>query len=171
LARELVADLPQDWGTRIRLCRGTPLYVQADRVRVEQVIYNLLTNAIKYSRPETRIRIGAFQSAHFAQVFIADRGQGIPADQISRVFDRYFRVDSRRSSGLGLGLDIVKQIVQQHGGTVGVRSQEGRGSIFRFSLPIATATDVACSSSGHVPKAPSLDLQAYAGIPHVSHSA
>jgi signal transduction histidine kinase len=135
LAADLVSDLPQEWGTRMRVARATPLLVEADRGRVEQVLSNLLTNAIKYSQPRSCIRLSLFRSGPLAVVFIADRGQGIPAAQLPHIFDRYFRVPGSRSAGLGLGLHVVKHIVEQQGGTVAVRSREGYGSIFRFSLP------------------------------------
>lgn len=135
LVTELVADLPEDWGARVRVCRGSPLLVEAHRGRVEQVICNLLTNAIKYSEPSTMVRISMIRSGPFALTFVADRGIGIPPEQLPRVFDRYFRVPGSHSLGLGLGLHVVKQIVEQHRGSVAVRSREGHGSIFRFSLP------------------------------------
>jgi signal transduction histidine kinase len=136
LAQDLIADLPQEWTAGMRLCRTSPVWVEADRGWIEQVLFNLLTNAVKYSQGHAAVRVSILRFGADVAVFVADRGQGIPASQVGHVFDRYFRVPGSRSSGLGLGLHVVKQVIQRHGGTVGVRSREGYGSIFRISLPM-----------------------------------
>jgi signal transduction histidine kinase len=112
--------------------------VLGDERRLTQVLDNLLQNAIKFSNPGGTItlRIRA-EDAHLCTE-VQDTGIGIPADQLSRVFDRFYQVDgttTRRFGGTGLGLAIVKQIVEAHGGKVGVESEVNRGSLFYFTLP------------------------------------
>ena len=114
-----------------------PLEVQADRARIEQVIANLLDNAIKYTeRGEVRVRLGG--DAERAWCEVIDTGPGIPEEDQPRIFERFYRVDkarSRQEGGTGLGLSIVKHIVALHGGEVSVKSALGAGSTFRFEIP------------------------------------
>jgi two-component system phosphate regulon sensor histidine kinase PhoR len=115
------------------------LKVRADSDRLEQVLGNLVDNAIKYGRPEGKVRVGAraVDGGH-VEVFVQDDGPGIPAESLSRVFERFYRVDkarSREQGGTGLGLSIVKHIVQSHGGRVWAKSELGHGATFYFTLP------------------------------------
>jgi two-component system phosphate regulon sensor histidine kinase PhoR len=116
--------------------------VRADATRVESVLVNLLHNAIKFTAPGGRIdvRVEPWREpdgAAAVRVSIADTGVGIPADDLPRLFERFYKADkSRASSGTGLGLAIVKHVVHAHGGHVGVESELGRGSTFWFTLPI-----------------------------------
>ena len=115
------------------------LVVRADADRVQQVIFNLVDNAIKYGRPEGRVWISArLADGQFAEISVRDNGPGIPPDSIDRVFERFYRADkarSREQGGTGLGLSIVKHIVQSHGGEVWVESDLGQGTTFFFTLP------------------------------------
>ena len=116
--------------------------VNADAIRLEQVLSNLVDNAIKYGRTGGNVTIGA-RSADDGkvEVFVRDDGPGLPADSLERVFERFYRVDkgrSREQGGTGLGLAIVKHIVQSHGGTVWAKSEAGRGATFYFTLPVAS---------------------------------
>ena len=115
--------------------------VRADADRVQQVLFNLVDNAIKYGRPEGRVWINARPAdAPFAEVSVRDNGPGIPPDSLDRVFERFYRADkarSREQGGTGLGLSIVKHIVQSHGGEAWVESEPGRGTTFFFTLPLA----------------------------------
>lgn len=120
---------------------GLPL-CNADFHRMSQVILNLLTNAIKYSEPgaTTRVRIKAVD--HQLLVEVEDEGAGIPADQISLLFQPFSRTTVRTTAGeksTGMGLLIVKRIVEAHGGTVGVKSTRGKGSTFWIRLPAVPA--------------------------------
>lgn len=112
--------------------------VMADQGRLEQVIVNLLDNAIKYSSEGGQIRIDAEEEGEFITVSVIDSGPGVPAASIPRLFERFYRVDSGRSrteGGTGLGLAIVKHIVQLHGGNIWVNNNsDGAGATFSFTL-------------------------------------
>jgi two-component system phosphate regulon sensor histidine kinase PhoR len=114
------------------------LSIKADKSRIEQVLANLLDNAIKFNKDKGYIRIYAQDSPDKVKIIIEDSGIGIPRKDIPRLFERFYRVDKARSrqlGGTGLGLSIVKHIVELHRGSVGVESQEGFGSNFWFALP------------------------------------
>ncbi len=117
------------------------LVVRADSDRIQQVLFNLVDNAIKYGRVEGRVWIQArVASERMIEVSVCDNGPGIPPDSIDRVFERFYRVDkarSREQGGTGLGLSIVKHIVQSHGGEVWAESQLEQGTAFFFTLPPA----------------------------------
>ena len=107
-------------------------------MRLRQVFDNLLTNAIKYSPPGTTITVGGRFTASSVTIFVRDEGAGIPQDQIDKVFDRFYRIDdslTRRAHGTGLGLYLVKAIVEAHGGEIAVKSLVGSGSTFYFTMP------------------------------------
>lgn len=111
---------------------------RADPDRLEQVLVNLLDNAIKYGRANGRIVVTGRVSNGDVQICVSDDGPGIPAEAIDRIFERFYRVDrarSRETGGTGLGLSIVKHIVQSHGGKVWAESKPGRGTQFYFTLP------------------------------------
>ncbi|MCL5960996.1 MAG: cell wall metabolism sensor histidine kinase WalK, partial [Chloroflexi bacterium] len=110
----------------------------ADAERVEQVMINLLHNAIKFTDNGGRISISAWAQENFLAVSVADTGIGIPREDLERIFERFYKVDRARSSGgTGLGLAIAKHIVQAHGGHIWAESSEDRGSTFAFTLPTA----------------------------------
>jgi two-component system phosphate regulon sensor histidine kinase PhoR len=115
------------------------LMVEADRNYLEQVLVNLLDNAIKYGREGGEIEIStAEKDQKEIEISVRDNGMGIPREDLPRVFERFYRVDKGRSQalgGTGLGLSIVKHIVQAHAGRVWAESQLGEGSTFYFTLP------------------------------------
>jgi GAF domain-containing protein/anti-sigma regulatory factor (Ser/Thr protein kinase) len=114
--------------------------VWGDRRRLGQVFDNLLQNAIKFSHPGGTITLRTRLEGGVVRTEVEDTGIGIAADQLSRIFDRFYQVDgttTRRFGGTGLGLAIVKQIVEAHGGQVGVESEPGQGSLFYFTIPPA----------------------------------
>ena len=115
------------------------LHGRADPDRLEQVLVNLLENAIKYGRTNGRVTLKGRAVNGHVELCVADDGPGIPPEARERVFERFYRVDrarSRESGGTGLGLAIVKHIVQSHGGKVWVESESGRGAQFYFTLPV-----------------------------------
>ena len=110
-----------------------------DHNHIEQVFINLLDNAIKFTPPGGRIHIQAQIYPPFMRIDVQDSGMGIPAEHVSRIFERFYRVDKARSSalgGTGLGLSIVKHIVQAHQGKIEVQSTLGQGSTFTVFLPL-----------------------------------
>ena len=112
------------------------LLVKADYARIQQVMANLLDNALKYSNDSGQVAITARRENGSAVISIADTGIGIPAHEIEKIWDRLYRGDRSRSQrGLGLGLSFVRAIVQAHGGTVHVQSEVNRGSTFTVMLP------------------------------------
>ena len=117
---------------------ATGVYVEGDRSRLQQVIVNLIDNAIKYTQEGGQVEISVRIEADTAILEVADNGVGIPAHALPHVFERFYRADkarSRRSGGAGLGLSIVKAICTAHGAEIKISSQEGRGSCFRVDLP------------------------------------
>jgi signal transduction histidine kinase/CHASE3 domain sensor protein len=111
-----------------------------DRDRLEQVLGNLMENAVKYSPDGSEILVSLDERGDELVTSVADRGIGIPTDELGQVFERFHRgrqVSSTNYGGLGLGLYITKQIVERHGGTIWVESREGQGTTFSFSLPVA----------------------------------
>jgi PAS domain S-box-containing protein len=114
--------------------------VLGDRDRLEQVLGNLLENAIKYSPEGSEIFVNVEERGDLIITSVCDRGIGIPTDELNQVFERFHRgrqVSSTNYGGLGLGLYITKQIVDRHGGSIWVESKEGAGTTFYFSLPVA----------------------------------
>ncbi|WP_425430124.1 sensor histidine kinase [Cystobacter ferrugineus] len=115
------------------------LVVRGDRCRLEQVVANLLENARKYSPLKGPIRVTLAQRGAEALVSVSDRGIGIPVDQQTHLFERFFRARNAPISGfggLGLGLYICRHLVERHGGRIWVESEPGLGSTFRFTLPV-----------------------------------
>jgi len=141
VASVLLRDLqPQLEARRIRaeLAPGAQGVAFADRRAVEQILSNLLDNASKYTDPGGRIEVRVSQSGSQVRLEVQDTGIGIPAGDLPRVFERFYRVDKARSrdlGGTGLGLAIVKHLAQAQGGEVTVRSTPGEGSIFSVVLP------------------------------------
>jgi len=117
-------------------------YVIGDRDRLEQVLGNLLENAVKYSPEGSDVTVTVEDRGDSYVTAVCDRGIGIPADELAQVFERFHRgrqVSSTNYGGLGLGLYITKQIVERHGGSIWVESKEGQGTAFYFLLPASEA--------------------------------
>ena len=143
-ADQVVSDLAARASERqVTLHNEVPegLMVQADGDRLQQVLFNLVDNAVKYGRAGGNVRLGARRlDAGRVEGWVADDGPGIPAEASERVFERFYRVDrarSREAGGTGLGLSIVKHIVQSHGGEVRLASEPGKGAAFYYTLPMA----------------------------------
>ncbi len=113
--------------------------LRVDEGRIQEVIYNLLDNAVKYSRPDGRITVRATHNGDKITMSVSDEGVGIPARDVPRIFERFYRADKarhREMGGTGLGLSIVKHIAQLHGGSVEAESEVGRGTTVRVHLPL-----------------------------------
>ena len=116
----------------------TDCLVNADEERVIRVLQNLVSNAIKFSPKNSTVRVSAKPLENFVEVSVSDQGPGIAPDMVPVVFDRYRQVGSAKNesaTGSGLGLAICKSIVELHGGEISVESNDGKGSIFKFTLP------------------------------------
>jgi signal transduction histidine kinase len=135
-AAELYGDLAEERGLTLQVDAPPELCVNADRNRLRQVAANLVDNAVKYTPAGGRVELAARREGRQAILVVRDTGPGIPADDQPRIFDRLFRGDRSRSErGLGLGLSLVKAIVEAHGGQVALESAAGQGSTFTVRLP------------------------------------
>jgi two-component system sensor histidine kinase SenX3 len=126
-------------GVDLVLDEPGPLMVVCDRLQVLSAVSNLIDNAVKYSNRGGVVRISASIDDQNLAIEVADNGIGIPQRDLDRIFERFYRVDrarSRETGGTGLGLAIVRHVATNHGGTVGVRSREGEGSVFTLSIPL-----------------------------------
>lgn len=113
--------------------------VNADEKHVMQAVYNLVANAVTHTGADKRVRVDQQKRGDSVRVSVTDTGDGIPADKLPLIWDRYYKVDSvhkRASQGSGLGLSIVKTVMEQNGGSYGVESAEGTGSTFWIELPL-----------------------------------
>ena len=114
--------------------------VWADQPRLEQVLVNLIHNAVKFTRPGGEVVLAALAESDFVQFSVRDSGVGIPADDLERIFERFYKADRARSGGgTGLGLSISRHLVEAHGGRIWAESMEGQGSTFYFTIPIPTS--------------------------------
>jgi heavy metal sensor kinase len=151
-ASSLVEVLAEEKRQQIDIAGDANLLVSVDRLILRQAIVNLLDNAIKYSPPGSQILVRV-QSEGDKQVLldVADQGPGIPSEHQSHVFDRFYRVDRARTrewGGTGLGLSITRWAVEAHGGEITLKSEEGHGSTFRVSLPLAKYSSTSQSKGG-----------------------
>ena len=137
----VVGILAEDKEQIIRIEGSNQIAVHADRGILRQAVLNIVDNAIKYSPPETEIRIEvAALDNQTAEIAVLDQGPGIPVEEQSRIFDRFYRIDegrSRENGGTGLGLSIAKWAVEAHAGSIGVQNSEAGGSRFHVRLPQA----------------------------------
>ena len=131
--------LARENGIEINLEMKDEITIVGDTVKLQQVLYNVIDNAIKYTPRGGEVETTLHRSGKKAIIRIADTGIGIPAADLPHIFDRFYRVDkarSRATGGTGLGLSIVKQTLQQHGGNITASSVEGKGTTFEIELPI-----------------------------------
>lgn len=134
--REVTLDVPGDLPP-----------VELDYMEVDQVLTNLIENAVRYTPPESPIEISARVEGNEMVVSVADRGPGIPPDDLARIFDKFYRVKSIRTKspqapGSGLGLAVSRGMVEAHGGRIWAENRPGGGAIFRFTLPVEAAEGV-----------------------------
>lgn len=140
-----VEGVAQKHGVQIEMEQNAPENWFVDPNRIMQVLVNLLSNAIKFSPRAAKVRLCAELSAGMIELKIIDQGRGVPASHKEAIFEKFKQVeakDGKRQSGTGLGLPICKQIIEEHGGSIGVESEEGKGSCFWFALPVDQATSV-----------------------------
>jgi len=125
LSLELPGDLPP---------------VSIDWQRVNEVLHNILENAVAHTHKGGIIKVTASQKGKWVEVSVSDTGEGIPAEDLPHIFERFYRVDksrARATGGSGLGLTIAKRLIEAHNGTIAVESKLGKGSRFSFTLPLA----------------------------------
>lgn len=144
--RDLLSDqvkrllpLARERGIELECTVRDPVETMGDSVKLQQVIYNVLDNAIKYTPRGGSVRAELTKSGRHAYIRVTDTGIGIPKDDLPHIFDRFYRVDkarSRETGGTGLGLSIVKQTMLLHGGDITASSEENKGSTFIIDLPI-----------------------------------
>jgi two-component system phosphate regulon sensor histidine kinase PhoR len=151
---ELFATIVRDWSKRFAeknlrvevLSSAALPPIEADVSRLQEILYNLLDNAVKYSGKDGRIRLEANGRDDQVVLSVSDTGRGIPAADMSRIFERFYRADKARSrelGGTGLGLSIVKHIAQMHGGSVEAESSLGSGTTVRVILPLKQPAAIA----------------------------
>lgn len=134
---ELYTYIAEEKNITIHMTCPAEISLTVDPSRMQQALANLLDNAIKYSQEGGRVDIEIHQEQGQVAITIKDTGIGIPPEELSRIWDRLYRIDKSRSGrGLGLGLSLVKAIVGAHGGKVNVSSEPGAGSVFSIYLPI-----------------------------------
>jgi PAS domain S-box-containing protein len=155
LLRAIIERVPGAWPrTTMRMPAESPLFVRGDAHRLEQVVTNLLSNAVKYGAADTGIQIDVAPCNEFAEVSVTNYGEGIPADELPLIFERYARSRTARMSGtkgLGLGLYIAKGLVEAHGGRIWAESVPGESTVFRFTVPLdrpTTATQTPLLAAG-----------------------
>lgn len=119
-------------------------HIRGDRDRIQQVVMNIVSNAVKYNQRGGRVDITGGQRGGNIFVTVSDTGLGIPEEDLPRIFERFYRVDkarSREKGGTGLGLAIAKEIIETYGGSISVRSQEGRGTSMTMTFPVFDGED------------------------------
>lgn len=139
LAEELVTEtLPVALTHQIVLQPGPDVRLHADRAKIGQAINNFLSNAIKYSAPNTDINVGYSVTAGQIKITVTDQGIGIGPEHQKKLFERFYRVDHslKSKSGFGIGLYLAAEVVKAHHGAIGVTSKTGEGSTFWFTLPL-----------------------------------
>jgi signal transduction histidine kinase len=120
-------------------CRAEPMTIDADHDRLFQVLTNLLSNAIRYNKPDGRVDVDVTSDEHSAIIRVVDTGVGIPADELQHVFNRFYRVDKARTTaegGCGLGLSICQTIVDAHHGSINAFSELNVGTTIEVRLPL-----------------------------------
>ena len=135
-----LAPLARENGIEMEFSSKEPLTVSGDQIKLQQVFYNVIDNAIKYTGRGGEVTCTVARNGKLAVIKIADTGIGIPPEHLPHIFDRFYRVDkarSRETGGTGLGLSIVRQTVNLHGGRIYAESTVGKGSVFTIELPIA----------------------------------
>ena len=135
-----LTPLARENGIELDCTVKEPLEVNGDALKLQQVVYNIIDNAIKYTPRGGEVHCSLSRAGRKAVIKVSDTGVGIPEADLPHIFDRFYRVDkarSRETGGTGLGLSIVKQFVLLHGGTIEAASTAGKGTTFTIELPLA----------------------------------
>jgi signal transduction histidine kinase len=122
----------------------TAAIVDGDRIRVKQILYNLLSNAVKFTPRNGRVLVDVETADGFARISVQDTGMGIPPEEHESVFERFHQVGTAAGGtreGTGLGLPITRRLVQEHGGSIWLDSEPGKGSRFTFTIPLKISND------------------------------
>jgi PAS domain S-box-containing protein len=135
-ACEMMLPVATDKSLRLRHENIPRVKIRADHERVLQVFSNLIGNAIKFTQEGGAITVSASIDPHWVQFAVEDTGRGVSAEQLVRLFDRYWQAKQDGRLGIGLGLSIAKGIVEAHGGKIWAESELGKGTVFRFTLPL-----------------------------------
>jgi K+-sensing histidine kinase KdpD len=147
-AEEMARPLAADRGVTLESsATDGELRLRVDRARIQQVLGNLLGNAIKFTKPGGHVALEACVENAVAIFRVRDTGPGIPPERLPQVFDQFWQGDAKDRRGVGLGLAIAKAIVEAHGGSIAVESCVGKGSTFSFTLPIPVADDLPAETS------------------------
>jgi signal transduction histidine kinase len=139
-AGKLVGHLAKKKNIKLHVIEPENIELLADKIKVKQIIYNLLSNAIKFTPDNGRVTIIATASGDKVRVSVTDTGIGIAESDFDKLFMPFKQIDSQLSSqysGSGLGLSIVKELVELHGGNVTIESEPGKGSTFTFTVPFS----------------------------------
>ncbi len=146
LADEVLASMRlqfEKYGAKVSVVSAAAqMNIFADKMHLMSVLYNLLDNALKYSKEHPSVQVALSEEGGWLQLTVTDNGTGIPAEYKDKVFDKFFRVptgDKHNVKGYGLGLSYVAYVVQRHEGTISVESQSGIGSKFMIKIPINKA--------------------------------
>ena len=149
-AEEMARPLAAERGLTLESSAAdSTLRLRVDRARIQQVLGNLLGNAIKFTKPGGRITLDASIENGAAVFSVRDTGPGIPPERLPLIFDQFWQGDSKDRRGIGLGLAIAKAIVEAHGGSIAVDSRVGEGSTFSFTLPVPVPDDLPAESTAH----------------------
>ena len=152
LVDDVIASIrPRAVEGQIQIATGLDgsLIVEGDRIRVKQILYNLLSNAVKFTPKGGTVRVEAEADGDFARISVIDTGVGIPRDEQKSVFDSFHQVGATAvglREGTGLGLPITKRLVEEHGGSIWLESEPGKGSRFSFTLPLKAAHEKSTGS-------------------------
>lgn len=139
LTTDRIAELVKKDGYHVSFHYNSEIILNADEVKLTQAYYNLLINAINYSGADKEVHVNQIVNGNVVKIEVYDSGEGIAKENLKHIWDRYYRVDKshkRSVTGSGLGLSIVKKVIELHGGKYGVISEPGKGSMFWFSLKI-----------------------------------
>jgi signal transduction histidine kinase len=141
--RQATAQFEEKGVTLENLAPPATPAVLADQDRLTQILLNLLGNALRYTPDGGKVSVSAAREQGWLAISVSDTGVGIAPEHLPHVFDRFYRVDesrSRSSGGSGIGLTIVRRLVEAHGGTIRADSRPGEGTTFTFTLPLATGS-------------------------------